>query len=930
MRWIIPLLYTLVSFGQTNVDSTFVAEKHNRILQLRTAGDYQVAEELCDSLLSLADLQNSLKWKTQIEHAKTRVLIDLGQYDQCIALAKQVGKQYLELDQPLNKAAMDNIIGVGFYFKSELDSTLIYYNRSYTVKKELEQDPYQLAISAYNLGIVYEDQANYNPAISTYLEAMDYLKRSDEENTFLADVYVALANTYKNKNDLVKAQEFTTLALQEGLDNYGPDNPSLSFIYESNAAVYQALGDYESAKVAAKKALNLRQKYYGEVHRWTAQARVDMAEIYLNLGRKDSAYWYAKKAEQTAVQLENKLDLANAKVLLALAVEDSDAAAQSELLAEARSLFIQVYGLNHMSVADTYLQQAKLAISRNQQTAAKEAIQAVYQRAQYVPGELGSCKAPFEVLEAIGLELGTSANADQVLILIQRQIELIKYIRRFYNTPNSQLFFNGTIQDLLQQAVARCFEYATGPNDSFSKTALELMQLSTNNVLIKERDFMNSLVGEQSDSEKLELAKLNQAWAQTNQQLFYEEGAAAPNKVLIDSLLEQRVSLSRQIEEAWKALDRTEGSSADRLKAIDLTELQGRLNEGQQIVQYLIAEQYTYAISITKTDFSFNRLSNSERILQQVQDLRKAIVNRTAIDEMGQSLYQKLLQPILKKDTSELILIAQNELSFIPFGVLMDADQKYLIEKVAVNYINSFSLFGKTETMDAFEYQWQGFAVYNDQNNRLPKSLEEVRTLSQVTKGQAFLNEAATKSAVLNALRKARVVHLATHGQANSTNSMYSSLDLYSEQFTASELYAQPARAALVVLSACETAYGNLEKGEGVISFARALTISGAQSTLTTMWQVPDKETAAIMELFYENLADGQTKSNSLRNAQLSFLKNADLPELKHPFYWAAFALSGDSSALNINASKPWYLWLGGGLALLAVFGFFYRRTKAA
>ena len=159
MRWIIPLLYTLVSFGQTNVDSTFVAEKHNRILQLRTAGDYQVAEELCDSLLSLADLQNSLKWKTQIEHAKTRVLIDLGQYDQCIALAKQVGKQYLELDQPLNKAAMDNIIGVGFYFKSELDSTLIYYNRSYTVKKELEQDPYQLAISAYNLGIVYEDQA---------------------------------------------------------------------------------------------------------------------------------------------------------------------------------------------------------------------------------------------------------------------------------------------------------------------------------------------------------------------------------------------------------------------------------------------------------------------------------------------------------------------------------------------------------------------------------------------------------------------------------------------------------------------------------------------------------------------------------------------------------------------------------------------------
>lgn len=98
----------------------------------------------------------------------------------------------------------------------------------------------------------------------------------------------------------------------------------------------------------------------------------------------------------------------------------------------------------------------------------------------------------------------------------------------------------------------------------------------------------------------------------------------------------------------------------------------------------------------------------------------------------------------------------------------------------------------------------------------------------------------------------------------------------------------------LVTLSACESGKGIIEPGEGAFGLARAIRTAGAKNILMSLWQVPDKETKELMSNFYKNLLQHQTKSEALRNAQLSernIIKKRYGDDI--PYFWAGFVLIG-------------------------------------
>ena len=89
----------------------------------------------------------------------------------------------------------------------------------------------------------------------------------------------------------------------------------------------------------------------------------------------------------------------------------------------------------------------------------------------------------------------------------------------------------------------------------------------------------------------------------------------------------------------------------------------------------------------------------------------------------------------------------------------------------------------------------------------------------------------------------------------------------------------------LVVLSACETALGDVKGSEGVFGLQRAFKMAGVKKMIVSLWQVPDKETAELMTVFYTYWMKGKTINNAFIQAQ------ADMRKKYSPFYWAAFVL---------------------------------------
>ena len=93
----------------------------------------------------------------------------------------------------------------------------------------------------------------------------------------------------------------------------------------------------------------------------------------------------------------------------------------------------------------------------------------------------------------------------------------------------------------------------------------------------------------------------------------------------------------------------------------------------------------------------------------------------------------------------------------------------------------------------------------------------------------------------------------------------------------------------LVVLSACESALGDINNG-GVYGLQRGFKKGGANTIVMSLGKVDDEATRILMVDFYRNLMSGKTKRESLQEAQ-QYLRKVENGKYDDPRFWASFIM---------------------------------------
>jgi CHAT domain-containing protein len=180
---------------------------------------------------------------------------------------------------------------------------------------------------------------------------------------------------------------------------------------------------------------------------------------------------------------------------------------------------------------------------------------------------------------------------------------------------------------------------------------------------------------------------------------------------------------------------------------------------------------------------------------------------------------------------------------------------------------------------------------------RIPGTGVEVKTIAGLLDAQDFfLGADATEARFKDeGPRGARFVHVASHGTMGEGGAGQPALVLSligneSEDgfLTMTEVFNLKVPAETVVLSACKTGQGVMERGEGVAGLSRAFLYAGANSLVVSLWSVADEETKNLMVDFYTRLKSGEAPGAALNAARRTMISAG-----MHPYYWAPFVFVG-------------------------------------
>jgi CHAT domain-containing protein/Tfp pilus assembly protein PilF len=765
-------------------------------------------------------------------------------------------------------------------------------------------DSQLVAVTLGKIGLLARIVGEYREAEHHLREALQIMQRLfGEHHPEVANRTVALATLYRDKGDLDAAENMYWRAV-EVLERH-PSPEYLATALNDLGSILIDRGQFDKAEQCTARALAIRQRLFGSRNFFVAQSTNNLAEIHRLQGH------YEKAGPLYDVALES---------------------------------FEAVLGSGHPEVATVLGNIGLIRHVLGNYAAAEEAFQ---RAAEIQEATLGDGHVSFpRPLISHAMTCWAQGSTSKALTLLNRAGEAReRSVQQLLSAGSDRQRIASRRLWVGETDITVAFHIDGLPDDDAS------LALAFTTVLRRKGRVLD------------ELARTAGAFHRHvnngQDQELRNELAAMRTRLATERDGRMLQALQFEEEQLQRELSERSPISSAETQAASLDQVLSRLPEGGALVEFFKYHQvdprkdessafqsshYVAYVLRRHGPLEWVDLGDGTEIDRLVEAFRRALSEKTRSDvkELARALDERVMQPVrpFLQGAQRILLSPDGSLNLVPFAALVDESGDWLVTRYTISYLSSgrdllrFGSAGESQSAPVVvagpNYFMHGVEQSRRQWRLLPRTLGQADLICELFPDSVPLtHDKATEEALLN-LRGPRILHVATHGyfdaeapgvQSDDDNPLLrSGLILAGANgapvgdqdgvLTALEVAGLNLWGTqLAVLSACETGLGGLIAGEGIAGLRRSLVLAGAESQLISLWQVSSAATGELMRGYYKRLQAGCGRAESLCARQREMLATEDR---SHPYYWAAFILSGASHPLPAVAPVQAVVQQGG------------------
>jgi CHAT domain-containing protein/Tfp pilus assembly protein PilF len=831
----------------------------------------------------------------------------------------------------------------GFYRFTDNDKkTLKLYEKAMALFKKVKS-PLHLGSLYWSIGEIYRYEGNYKKALEIYKKALALFLEMDGPGG-MGYTYWSMGTIYRISGDYGK--ELETYEKVLSLFKKIGDPRGMGNTYHSMGNIYLRMGNNIKALEMFNKALALYMKTGNPLEQ--AKTYRSIGDFYFEINDDSMAMEMYKKALSRFEKADNPLGQSNTYMSIGdLFRRKGNYLHALNMYKRARFFYEAVNILHSFGVSSSKMGEMHLKLGDN-----LKAFE-MYEEALRIYKKIGAVENEAIVLNKKANLFKMTGRKKEAVKLYEEGISRLERVRsqvyfsemkRNYLQRVINHYENAVLFMLQNQYPSKAFYYteAMKARSFLDQLAEGLVKLekgiepglkTKQDILINRLSILNSQIlretrklGESSklDDLKKELKKVEAELDDIKRKIRFK------NPLYVSVRYPQPITVPQLQQKVLK--------------------------KNEVILEYFISKNDVYCFVITSKIFRVKKLNLSKEVLEsKVKSFRDHIISfqtrdRTVRKEMEQlalQLYESLLAPFDEVVKGKiLIIIPDGILAVLPFEALkvkQGKDIYFLAEKYRVKYVQSASVLNILRThykkkdrgkkfigfgdpvYDYFDFTGNKnesktispkikkdsyrvmifrsqFEKKSGTFSRLEQSGNEVKEIGDIF--QAKQSQAKTllrlkareEETKGDKLTDYGYIHFSAHGILDDKFQaiVLSQIPGASEDgfLTIDEIMNCRYNARLVVLSACNTGLGIIERGEGVTGLTRAVMYAGTPAVIASLWAVDDNATKELMVRFYRYmLEENLSKEEALRKAKLDLIKSE-----KHasPAYWSAFVMYGE------------------------------------